>query len=110
VRDITFCVPAESEMQLDIQDQCYPTSENPDAGHPLSWLELSGGNLSHLPKGSRVALCAEPKFGAAFLQAKERVRAMDVRYVEETDPLRQVLLEVYVLIILKTPYNDFDTH
>jgi hypothetical protein len=35
---------------------------------------------------------------------------MDVRYVEETDPLRQALLEIYVSIILKTPYNDFDTH
>jgi len=35
---------------------------------------------------------------------------MDVRYVEETDPLRQALLEIYVSIVLKTPYNDFDTH
>jgi hypothetical protein len=35
---------------------------------------------------------------------------MDVRYVEETDALRQALLEIYVSIVLKTPYNDFDTH
>jgi hypothetical protein len=31
-------------------------------------------------------------------------------YGEEADALRQALLEIYVSIILKTPYNDFDTH
>jgi hypothetical protein len=60
--------------------------------------------------GSRAALCAQDDFGAAFSLAKERVRQMDVRYVEETDPLRQALLEIYVSIVLRTPYNDFNTH
>jgi hypothetical protein len=32
---------------------------------------------------------------------------MDVRYVEETDPQRQALLEIYVAVVLETPYNDF---
>ena len=35
---------------------------------------------------------------------------MQVLYVEETDPLRQALLEIYVSIVLATPYNDFNTH
>ena len=35
---------------------------------------------------------------------------MELRYVEEADPLRQTLLEIYVAVALKTPYNDFDTH
>jgi hypothetical protein len=35
---------------------------------------------------------------------------MDVRYVEEKDALRQALLEIYVSVVLKTPYNDFETH
>ena len=35
---------------------------------------------------------------------------MQVRYVEEIDPLRQALLEIYVAVVLKTPYNDFNTH
>ncbi len=35
---------------------------------------------------------------------------MQVRYVEERDPLRQALLEIYVALVLKTPYNDFNTH
>jgi predicted GIY-YIG superfamily endonuclease len=60
--------------------------------------------------GSRKALCAQEDFGAAFVRAKERVRNMDVRYVEETDALRQALLEIYASVVLKTPYNDFNTH
>jgi len=60
--------------------------------------------------GSRIALCAEPVFAEAFQQAKARVRNMDLRFVEETDPTRQALLEIYVSVVLRTKYNDFDTH
>ena len=35
---------------------------------------------------------------------------MELRFVEESEPLRQTLLEIYVAVVLKTPYNDFDTH
>jgi hypothetical protein len=35
---------------------------------------------------------------------------MDLRFVEESDPVRQTLLEVYVAVVLATPYNDFDNH
>jgi hypothetical protein len=35
---------------------------------------------------------------------------MDYRYVEEADPVRQCLLEVYCAAVLATPYNDFDNH
>ena len=58
----------------------------------------------------RVELCSDSEFGPAFLEAKRRVREMQVRYVEERDPLRQALLEIYVAVVLKTPYNDFNTH
>jgi predicted GIY-YIG superfamily endonuclease len=60
--------------------------------------------------GSRVALCAEPAFAEAFQQAKSRVRNMDLRFVEEADPTRQALLEIYASVVLRTKYNDFDTH
>ena len=65
---------------------------------------------AYTPDGSRAALLADSNFATAFSDAKERVRRMDVRYVEETDPLRQALLEIYVAVVLGTPYNDFDTH
>jgi len=35
---------------------------------------------------------------------------MVVRWVQESDPVKQALLEIYVAVVLQTPYNDFDTH
>ena len=67
-------------------------------------------NATYRPEGSRSALMADPEFAAAFEAAKERIRAMNVRFVEEVDPIRQTLLEVYAALSLATPYNDFDTH
>jgi predicted GIY-YIG superfamily endonuclease len=61
-------------------------------------------------EGSRKALCVEPAFADAFKQAKARVRNMDLRFVEEADPTRQALLEIYASVVLGTKYNDFDTH
>ena len=60
--------------------------------------------------GSRVALSSDGVFGEAFTQAKARVRNMDLRFVEEADPTRQALLEIYASVVLRTKYNDFDTH
>jgi predicted GIY-YIG superfamily endonuclease len=65
---------------------------------------------SYSPAGSRAALLAEPEFAEAFLRAKVRNRNMELRYVEEIDPLRQALLEIYVAVVLHTPHNDFETH
>lgn len=50
------------------------------------------------------------KFADTFLKSKERIREMDVRFVQENDPTSQALLEIYVHVALKTPYNDFDNH
>jgi hypothetical protein len=61
-------------------------------------------------EGSREVLIADPKFAAAFASAKTRIRSMELRFIEEKDPLRQALLEIYASFVLKTPYNDFDTH
>ena len=52
----------------------------------------------------------EHQFRAAFEGAKARIREMDVRFVDEADPLRQTLLEIYAAVSLATPYNDFNTH
>ncbi len=52
----------------------------------------------------------DPAFATVFKEAKQRVRRMDLRFVEETDALRQALLQMYVAVVLKTPYNDFEIH
>ena len=65
---------------------------------------------TYRPSGSRRELAADPVFAGAFAAAKRRVRAMEIRFVEEADPMRQALLEMYVALALGTPYNDFDNH
>lgn len=51
-----------------------------------------------------------PILAAEFIKAKDRVRAMDYRCVEEADPKRQFMLEAYACIALETPYNNFENH
>jgi hypothetical protein len=59
---------------------------------------------------SRAGLMLDPIFVAAFVRGKERIRAMEYRYVEEADQNKQALLEIYCAVVLSTPYNDFKTH
>jgi predicted GIY-YIG superfamily endonuclease len=58
----------------------------------------------------RAAIACEPDFVEAFQTAKARVRSMNLRFVEEREPTRQALLEIYVSVALATPYNDFNTY
>jgi hypothetical protein len=60
--------------------------------------------------GSRAALVDHEVFGPQFIMAKQQISQMELRYVEETDPVRQALLEIYTAVVLKTPHNDFDNH
>lgn len=60
--------------------------------------------------GSRDALMEDPAFASAFMAAKARICNMELRYVEESDPVRQTLLEVYVAVVLEAKHNDFDNH
>src|SRR5207245_1188822 len=59
---------------------------------------------------TRKAMLGNPEFALAFTQSKERIRRMQLRFVSEPDQLGQTLLEVYVAVVLQTPYNDFETH
>lgn len=61
-------------------------------------------------EGSRASLVSHEVFGPAFVEAKARIAEMNIRYVEEDDPVSQALLEIYVATVLGTPFNDFDNH
>ena len=65
---------------------------------------------AYTTKGSRADLVSDGVFGPAFTRAKARDANMDLRFVEECDPVRQALLEIYTAIVLRTPFNDFDNH
>lgn len=73
--------------------------------------EATGMNrATYTQAGSRANLVADPLFGPAFTNAKRRVAEMDIRFVEETDPVKQTLLEIYTATTLLTSYNDFENH
>ena len=67
-------------------------------------------NATYTTDGSRAMLMKDETFRSAFETAKARIRNMEIRYVEEADPLRQALLEMFVAVSLQTRYNDFDNH
>jgi hypothetical protein len=73
---------------------------------------IETGNLkaSYKPRGSRADLLRAPIFRAAFNRARERIRQMDIRYVQESDPVRQALLEIYVALASGAQHNSFDNH
>ena len=90
-----------------------PSSQHNQAVFAFRLARETTGRLvaSYTGDGTRAMLASsDAAFGTAFTDAKARVRAMQLRYVEETDPLRQALLEIYASIVLATPYNDFNTH
>jgi predicted GIY-YIG superfamily endonuclease len=70
------------------------------------------GNIkaSYRQKGSRKDLLKDPKFRAAFDAARQRIRSMDVQFVEENDPVKQTILEVFAAFQTEAKYNDFENH
>lgn len=91
---------------------CRPSSTHFTATFAFRIARKETGFLkaTYSTKGSRAELVKDSLFGPAFQQAKTRVANMDLRFVEETDPVRQALLEIYAAIALQTPFNDFDNH
>jgi len=65
-----------------------------------------GVNLSR----TRKQLEEDEKFSSIFSRQKERIGKMKVRSVQITDPETQAIFEIYVSKMLKTKYNDFNTH
>ncbi len=80
---------------------------------PFAWhlaRETTGKKATYKREGSRQHLLSQPEFKKAYEEAKQRIRKMSVRYVAESDPLRQALLEIYVAVTTQAKFNDFDTH
>jgi hypothetical protein len=91
---------------------CRPSSTHFSATFAFRVARKETGLLkaTYTKKGSRAELVRDPVFGPVFQAAKTRLANMDLRFVEEDDPVRQALLEIYVAVVLKTPFNDFDNH
>ena len=59
--------------------------------------------------GLKYLLAHDQAFQEAFKEAVARIRQMEVRFVEEANPLRSTLLELLVATELGTCYNSFET-
>jgi len=70
--------------------------------------ECTGIQPAYSGEYVRKKLSGNDIFMSAFSKAKERIARMDFRFVEENDPIRQTLLEVYCAVVFATPYNKFD--
>lgn len=101
-----------NRLKKRLQNHCRPSGTHFSATFAFRMARRETGRLkaSYAAAGSRAALCDDPLFAPAFVAAKRRVAAMDIQYVEEPDPVRQALLEIYVATALRTPFNDFDNH
>jgi hypothetical protein len=95
-----------------LQNHCRPSSTHFQATFAFRLAREATGNLraTYKATGSRTGLLLEPSFAQAFSDAKARLRRMSVRFVEETDAIRQCLLEVYAAVVLEARYNDFENH
>jgi len=99
-------------MKQRLQNHCRPSGSHFSATFAFRIARGATGQLraTYTKAGSRGALVKDPQFASEFEVAKQRVAMMDIRYVEEKEPTRQALLEIYAATVLKTPYNDFDNH
>lgn len=60
---------------------------------------------------TRKDLDADPSFAPLFRRARERVAAMEFRFIEIRDPEVRTVFEVYATLALGTSeYNSFETH
>lgn len=72
--------------------------------------ETDNMKASYRPEWSRTALLSDPGFRAAFDAARGRIQQMDVQFVEEMDPVRQTILEVFTAVETGAVFNDFGNH
>ena len=101
-----------NRMRERLRGHCVPSASHFTATFAFRIARKTTGRIaaSYSRSGSRVDLLNDVAFASAFKTAKRRIALMDLRYVEEPNPTRQALLEIYVATVLKTPYNDFDNH
>ena len=95
-----------------LQNHCRPSSGHNSATFAFRLSRQITGmtKATYTPEGSRGKLEKDSNFKEIFTAQKLRVKNMEVRFVEESEPMQQALLEMYVAVSLGTPHNDFDNH
>lgn len=101
-----------NRLRQRLQNHCRPSGTHFTATFAFRIARQDTGRVraTYRKAGSREALTNDPEFAEAFEAAKRRVATMDIRFVDEPDPTRQALLEIYAATVLGAPYNDFENH
>ncbi|MET4664985.1 GIY-YIG nuclease family protein [Sphingomonas sp. PvP056] len=111
-RDQAIYVGRSNKFRQRLGNHCLHGSQTNQASLAFS---LACKDVQHIRtkyrRGSSGAdeLKEVPGLAEAFSRMKQRLRAMEVRYVEELDQVRQALLEMYAALALETKH-DFGTH
>ncbi len=107
-----FYIGRSNNIKRRIQNHCRPSANHNQAtfAFRIARGKTEYKKATYKTKGSRKEIEADPIFNPEFLAAKERLRNMELRFVEVDDPLLQALFEIYASVILKTPFNDFENH
>ena len=103
-----FSVGRTNRLRHRYREHC--RQRHNDAPFAFKLARIASGHLRAKGGLSRAALERDEGFAAAFLKTKEQVRQMEFRWVEEADPNRQCLLEIYATLALKAIHNDFENH
>lgn len=105
-------VGRSNSIKKRLQNHCRPSSGENKAAFAFLLTRDHTNNLkaSYRSEGSRKHLMTIPEFRDSFASQKARLLIMDIRVVEESNPYRQAMLEMYAAVVLGTPFNRFDNH
>ncbi|MDO9437713.1 GIY-YIG nuclease family protein [Hydrogenophaga sp.] len=105
-------VGRSNSVKKRLQNHCGPSSGENKAAFAFLLTRDHTNNVkpSYRSEGSRKHLMTLPDFRDAFATQKARLLTMDIRVVEEPNPYRQAMLEMYAAVALGTPFNRFDNH
>lgn len=112
-QDRPLYVGRSNTLRKRIQQHCRPASTHNQAtfAYRIAATQLGLPRAGYHPDDSRARRLAEnASLREAFSVAKTRIRGMSIRTLRVDDPRQQALFELYVAIVLDTPYNDFDNH
>jgi hypothetical protein len=102
-------VGRSNNIRRRFKEHVSPGSRINDAPFAVLLARESTGILpAYSGKNVRMKLALNEAFATAFSKAKVRISSMEFRFVEEGDPVRQTLLEVYCAVVLATRYNKFE--
>ena len=92
-----------------LRAHCTPNHNSASFAFKRARRELNR-KATYSPIDSRAALQQDPIFGECFRKHVTAVGEMHFRFLSVEDPIDQYLLELYAVLELGLPEDEFDTH